>query len=179
VDISNVSAAALGAYDVAILGEMPLTPDQVTMFGDWVNAGGNLIAMRPDKKLAGLLGLADAGGTLANGYVLVDTSAQPGAGIVGETIQFHGAADLYTLAGATRVAALYADASTAAANAPAVTLRSVGARQPRLPTTWPAPLSIPARGTRPGQGRIAMACRPSARTICITATPPAIPSRIG
>ena len=35
------------------------------MFTDWVNAGGNLIAMRPDKQLAGLLGLTVAAGTLA------------------------------------------------------------------------------------------------------------------
>ena len=35
-------------YDVVILGEMPLTPAQATMFDDWVTAGGNLIAMRPD-----------------------------------------------------------------------------------------------------------------------------------
>ena len=31
------------------------------MLTTWVQAGGNLIAMRPDKKLAGLLGLTDAG----------------------------------------------------------------------------------------------------------------------
>ena len=30
------------------------------MLTSWVNAGGNLIAMRPDKQLAGLLGLTDA-----------------------------------------------------------------------------------------------------------------------
>ena len=35
------------------------------MFTDWVTAGGNLIAMRPDTQLAGLLGLTDAGGTLS------------------------------------------------------------------------------------------------------------------
>ena len=45
---------------MAILGEMSLTAAQVTMLSDWVNAGGNLIAMRPDKQLAGLLGLTDA-----------------------------------------------------------------------------------------------------------------------
>ena len=51
------------------------------MFTDWVtNAGGNLIAMRPDKQLAGLLGLTDTGTTLADGYLQVDTSAAPGAG---------------------------------------------------------------------------------------------------
>ena len=44
-----------------ILGEAPLTAAQVTMFTNWVTGGGNLIAMRPDKQLAGLLGLTDAG----------------------------------------------------------------------------------------------------------------------
>ncbi len=80
------------------------------MLSDWVNAGGNLIAMRPDKQLAGLLGLTDAAATLANAYLEVDTSTAPGAGIVGETIQFHGSADRYTLSGATAVATLYSDA---------------------------------------------------------------------
>ena len=41
------------------------------------------------------------------------------------TIQFHGSADRYTLNGATAVATLYSNATTATAN-PAVTLRSVG-----------------------------------------------------
>ena len=53
------------------------------MFTNWVTAGGNLIAMRPDKQLASLLGLTDAGTTLADGYMLVNTAAAPGAGIVG------------------------------------------------------------------------------------------------
>ncbi len=72
------------------------------MFTNWVTAGGNLIAMRPDKKLASLLGLTDAAATLAEGYLLVNTAAAPGAGIVGQTMQFHGTADRYTLSGATR-----------------------------------------------------------------------------
>ena len=33
--------------------------------------------MRPDKQLAGLLGLTDAGTTLANAYLQVDTAAAP------------------------------------------------------------------------------------------------------
>ena len=65
-----------------ILGETPLTAPQVTMFTTWVNGGGNLIAMRPDKQLAGLLGLTDAAATLSNAYLLVNTAAAPGAGIV-------------------------------------------------------------------------------------------------
>src|SRR5262249_20186965 len=45
--------------------------------------------------------------------------------IVNQTIQYHGTADRYTLAGATQVATLYTNATQATAN-PAVTVRSVG-----------------------------------------------------
>ena len=65
------------------------------------------------------------GTTLANAYLQVRHGSAPGAGIVGSTIQFHGTADRYTLNGATSVATLYSNATTATAN-PAVTLRSVG-----------------------------------------------------
>ncbi|WP_345699251.1 Ig-like domain-containing protein [Kitasatospora terrestris] len=124
-DLSQVSASTLASYDVVLLGEMPLTPAQVTMFGDWTTGGGRLIAMRPDKQLAPLLGLTATTGTLADAYLKIDTSAAPGAGLTADTMGFHGTADRYTLNGATAVASLYADASTATAN-PAVTLRTAG-----------------------------------------------------
>ena len=127
-DISFVSNETLVPYDVVILGQVALQPSQVSIVSNWVNAGGNLIAMRPDKKLAGLFGLVDTGATLANGYLLVDTSTGPGAGIVGETIQFHGTADCYTVASETHIvslATLYSNVQTATLH-PAVTLRSVG-----------------------------------------------------
>ena len=60
VNISGVTSEMLLSYDVVLLGQMSLTSDQVTMFTNWVTAGGNLIAMHPDKQLAGLLGLTDA-----------------------------------------------------------------------------------------------------------------------
>jgi concanavalin A-like lectin/glucanase superfamily protein/Big-like domain-containing protein len=125
LDISLVSPTVLSYYQVAILGDMPLTPIQVTTLSNWVTGGGNLIALRPDKQLAGLLGVTDAASTLSNAYLAVNTSTAAGAGIVGQTIQFHGTADRYTLNGATSIATLYSNASTATAN-PAVTLRSVG-----------------------------------------------------
>ena len=43
-----------------ILASPTVTAAEVTVLSNWVNAGGNLIAMRPDKKLAPLLGLTDA-----------------------------------------------------------------------------------------------------------------------
>jgi fibronectin type 3 domain-containing protein len=125
LDISLVSPSVLGYYDVAILGDTPLTPIQVTTLTNWVNGGGNLIALRPDKQLAGLLGLTDAGTTLSNAYMSVNTSTAAGAGIVGQTMQFHGTADRYSLNGAASIATLYTTAS-AATTSPAVTLRSVG-----------------------------------------------------
>jgi len=124
-DISGVTSTVLSNYDVVILGDMSLSPSKVTMLSNWVNGGGNLIAMHPDKQLASLLGLSATSSTLSNSYVQVRNSTGPGVGIVGQTIQFHGAADLYTLNGATTVATLYSSAS-APTTSPAVTLANVG-----------------------------------------------------
>ena len=124
--ISTVTHDTLEAFDVVVLGDIPLTAPQVAMLSGWVRAGGTLIALRPDKTLAGLLGLTDAGGTFSNAYLRVSTTSGAGVGITGETIQFHGAADRYTLNGATAIATLYSNAATATSN-PAVTTRTVGA----------------------------------------------------
>lgn len=124
-DLSTVTPQLLASYDVVIVGDLSLTADQVTTFSDWANAGGNLILMSPDKQLAGLIGVTDQNATLADRYLLVNTASGPGAGIVGQTIQYHGPADLYTLNGATSVANIYSDAATATAN-PAVTIRNLG-----------------------------------------------------
>ena len=120
-----VTSAMLTGKQVVILGSQALTDAQTTLLGNWVQGGGNLIAMRPDKRLAGLLGLTDAGGTRTNQYLRVDTATAVGAGIEGQTLQFHGTADRYTLNGASLVARLYSSASTSTTN-PAVTLRDVG-----------------------------------------------------
>jgi hypothetical protein len=124
-DIGGVTASTLSAYDVVLLSKMALSPTQVTMFTNWVNNGGNLIAMSPDPQLNSLLGLTPTGGTLSNAYLQVDTSTSVGNGIVSQTMQFHGTATAYSLSGATRLATLYSNATTASAS-PAVTLRSVG-----------------------------------------------------
>jgi hypothetical protein len=124
-DLSTVTATVLSQYDVVVLGSTPLTAAQVSMLTTWVTAGGNLIAFRPDQQLAGLLGLNTTTTTLADGYVKIDTTTAPGAGITDQTIQFHGTADRYTLAGARAVATLFSTATAATTN-PAVSLVSVG-----------------------------------------------------
>ncbi len=124
-DIGSVNATTLASYDVVVLAKATLTPAQVTMFSTWVNGGGNLIAMAPDAQLAPLLGLTATGTTLPEGYLLINTSTAPGTGLVNQTIQYHGSADRYNLSGATSVATLYSNATTATAN-PAVSTRTVG-----------------------------------------------------
>lgn len=124
-DLSTVTSSLLNGYDVVILGELPLTSAQVTMLTNWVNAGGNLIAMKPDKQLAGLLGLTDANSTLSNAYLKFNTSSGPGQGLTNQSLQYHGTADKYTLSGANQVAELFSNLSIDAGN-PAVTMKQVG-----------------------------------------------------
>ncbi len=122
----DLTAAGLAPYQTVVLGEATLTSAQVGALTTWVENGGDLVALRPDPQLAGLLGLTGPAGSLSEGYLKVDTSADPGTGIVGETLQFHGTADRYGTASGTQVVAtLYSTSSTATAN-PAVTTRQVG-----------------------------------------------------
>ncbi|WP_324672205.1 N,N-dimethylformamidase beta subunit family domain-containing protein [Hymenobacter sp. GOD-10R] len=124
-DIAQVDNTLLNAYDVVVLGDISVSPAQVTMLTNWVTAGGTLIALRPNAQLAPLLGLNPANGTLSDKYLLVNTASGPGVGIVDQTMQFHGTADLYTLNGATALATLYSGATAATTN-PAVTTKDVG-----------------------------------------------------
>jgi hypothetical protein len=125
MDITAVDATALSNYDVVILGEITMTAPKVSLLTDWVNAGGTLIAFKPGALLEPLMGLTASSGTLSNKYLLVNTTGGPGAGIVNQTMQFHGTANLHALNGATSIATLYSDATTATTN-PAVTTHNVG-----------------------------------------------------
>jgi Purple acid Phosphatase, N-terminal domain len=123
-DVSALDATLLADYKVVVLGETALTAGQVTDLANWVDAGGNLIAMRPDAQLFGLLGVTSSGFNRANQYLKL-TASPAAAGIVTDSIQYHGTATRYTLAGATAVATLYTTPTNPTPN-PAVTLRSVG-----------------------------------------------------
>jgi hypothetical protein len=129
-DIATVTPGQLNNYNVVVLGEMELLASDVTMLTDWVNAGGLLIAFKPSSLLLPLMGLSNATGTLSDKFLLVNTLSgrNPGVGIVNQTIQFHGTANLHTItggSGAVELARLYSAAATSTTN-PAVTLRKVG-----------------------------------------------------
>ncbi|GGB92486.1 N,N-dimethylformamidase beta subunit family domain-containing protein [Dyadobacter sediminis] len=125
-DISDITQTPtlINSYDVIILGEIALSAANVTALTNWTNAGGTLIAFKPDAQLASLFGITPASGSLSDKYLKINPTG-PGAGIVNETIQYHGTANLYTLNGATSLANLYSNASTATDN-PAVTTRNAG-----------------------------------------------------
>jgi hypothetical protein len=126
IDVGSLSATVLAPLDVVVVGEVALTAAQASTLTTWVNAGGNLIAMRPDSDLNTLLGIIPATGTVTNGYTRINTATTPGAGITADTMQFHGTANRYTLSGgAQSIAALYTTATQATSN-PATTLRTVG-----------------------------------------------------
>lgn len=129
LDVGRLTPAALAAREVVLVGgDVPLAAAPVAMLSAWTAAGGTLIAMHPDPRLAPLLGLASVAGTLADGYLRVDTAAGPGRGIVGATMQFHGSADQWTHGGDVAVlATLFADGETPT-RFPAVTQHAVGVR---------------------------------------------------
>ena len=99
------------------------------MLSNWVT-GGNLICMCPTQRLQGCSD-SQASHRRWRTAVRVDGSTTPGAGIVADTIQFHGTADNYTVAEHYgRDAQRRHDGD----GDPAVTLRTVGRdMRPHLP----------------------------------------------
>ena len=132
VDITEVeeNPAMLKNYDVILLGQMKLNASDVSLLTAWTTKGGTLIAQRPSSLLYPLMGII-SGDSVAdnykNTYLLVDTSmGKPGAGIVSQTIQYHGVADLYNmLPGTTSLATIYSSATTATSH-PAITSVGIG-----------------------------------------------------
>jgi hypothetical protein len=126
-DTGNLTAASvLAPYHSVVLADgAALTTTQLTLITNWVNGGGNFIAMKPAANLDSLLGINARDNILSDAYLKVDTSQAPGTGIDSQTLQYHGIADEHSLAGARAIATLYSDASTATTY-PAVTVKTVG-----------------------------------------------------
>ncbi len=105
--LSELTAAFLSSYDAVILPHLSLTAAQATLFSNYVNAGGTLIGFRPDLQLASVFGVASLGSTLSEAWLKIDTGTPYGAGLDATVMRFHGAADKYSLNGATALALLY------------------------------------------------------------------------
>jgi hypothetical protein len=113
--LGSVSASQLGSYRAVILAETPLTSGQATLFNNYVNGGGYLIAMRPDAQIKSLFGLNTANGTQSDGYLAMPGNG-PSQGLSTATLQIHGITDRYSLSsGAVAIAQLYSSATASTA----------------------------------------------------------------
>jgi hypothetical protein len=124
-DINLLTGSLLNDYKYLLLGSVSLSATQVQDITAWVHAGGNLIAFKPDNQLNALLGVIQQPSVMGNQYLKIDTSTAPGKGIFGDTMQYHGAANGYTLAGAKSIANFYSNATTSTPY-PAITTHMQG-----------------------------------------------------
>jgi hypothetical protein len=120
----QVSSELLTEHTVVLLGA-EASAVAVPALEPWVLGGGDLITMKPEGRLAELAGLGLTGQHLRDGYLAIDTTQSPGAGLTAETMQFMGDAHLYTAQGNRSVATLSADGASALPY-PALTLAEVG-----------------------------------------------------
>jgi hypothetical protein len=109
-------------------------------------AGGRLVAMRPEARLASLLGVERLTGNTPEGYLQVDTNHPVAQGIATRALQYHGTADHYRLAAAQAVAWL-AGADDLPTQFPAVTFHSYGQGRTAL---WAFDLARSVAYTRQG-----------------------------
>jgi len=140
----------LKRFDVVIIIEVLLTDEQKNILVSYVNDGGNLIAFRPDKKIADIFGIEDKRDTLAEAYIKIDTFSAVGKGLLTETLQFHGTADLYKLNGGSTIALLYSASDST--GHPAVVTNNYGLGH-AIAFTYNLPQSIAY--TRQGNPRFA------------------------
>ena len=128
VSVASLDASVLATHQTVVLPRVSLSDAQVSLLGQWVQAGGLLLAMAPDDRLLPLLGLAPTGQVLQEGYMRINVDNPAARGLNNQTLQYHGQSALWRLQGAQAVAWLYADALSATSS-PAVSWRAVGAGQ--------------------------------------------------
>ncbi|HEX5164078.1 MAG TPA: IPT/TIG domain-containing protein, partial [Thermomicrobiales bacterium] len=123
--LTALNSTLLAGREAVILAESSPTSAQITALDNYVNAGGGLIAMRPATGLSATLGVSLQSGTTTDGYMRI-TDTAIGGGLYTDTMQFHGVAKQFQLAGAREVARLYST-RTGATLFPAVTINDRGA----------------------------------------------------
>jgi hypothetical protein len=144
--LSTVGNVNLEPFDLILLAEGPLNTDQAETLERYVAKGGRLVAMRPDARQASLFGVERVPGSTSEGYLQVESDHPIGQGIATETLQFHGVADHYRLAGARAVAWLASDRDTRT-GFPAVTIHRYKEGQTAL---WAFDLARSVAYTRQG-----------------------------
>ena len=116
--------ATLQAYPLVILAETGLLPTQQQVIRSYVSGGGALIAMRPDPAISDLFGvLVDGSREETPGlrqFLQFTADSGPGSGLTSDSLQFHGAVDLYKVGSGSVVARLCRDLATVSDHAAVV-----------------------------------------------------------
>jgi len=107
-----VTTSFISKYDIVILAQQGIVQEKKEMIIDYVKKGGQLIAFRPDSMLSCIFGINPAGGIISEGYINIDTLSPEGRGLVSESLQFHGYADLYNITGGRLISSLFTDSRT-------------------------------------------------------------------
>jgi hypothetical protein len=128
--IDSMTGAALSLqylkrFDIVILTEVAVTDQQKDIFTSYVREGGNMITFRPDKKLETIFGIKNKTDSINEGYISIDTVSAIAKGLIKETMQFHGAADLYQIDNCKKIASLYTKANVST-QYPAVVMNDYG-----------------------------------------------------
>ena len=74
----KISKTYLEKFDLVILTEKNITPEEKNLLTNYVGNGGNLIAFRPDKNLNVLFGIVSREGTVDEGYIGINPSNEYG-----------------------------------------------------------------------------------------------------
>jgi hypothetical protein len=124
VDGRELLATAIGNHRLVIVtGNIPA--EAAAKLRAWVSDGGNLILVRPSGDLADLAGVRAEFGLAREGYLAIDTGHAPGKGLVTDSIQYHGSADIYATDADTRTLATISK-DLGGPQTPALTVRTVG-----------------------------------------------------
>ncbi|MFV9505134.1 MAG: hypothetical protein AB4911_11280 [Oscillochloridaceae bacterium umkhey_bin13] len=100
----RLNATDLSVYSLVMLAPGPLTQGQISALHDYVAAGGNLLALRPDPQLATVLGVRFLGTTRAGDELRLDPRLINARGYDPGALQLHGWYDRLDPAGATVLA---------------------------------------------------------------------------
>jgi hypothetical protein len=122
--LASLSAEVIGAYDVILLAETPLTASQIEMFEGYVFNGGGLVSLKPAAGFESIFGWERNAGSLSDEYLLYDSAHPVNAGSNPLSLQYHGAADLYALTGGEGLAWLFT--KHAPYGKPAITMNQFG-----------------------------------------------------
>ncbi|MBX3597494.1 MAG: hypothetical protein KF874_07985 [Rhizobiaceae bacterium] len=126
IEKSRFSQAKIDDFQTIILPGN-LDKAEVDRLDDWVEQGGNLVAIQPQGAMAKLAGVVAEAPRPADGYLVIDTNRAPGAGLTAEPIQFHGSASDFIPLDGTRVLASLTE-NGAVQKQPALTIRAIGSK---------------------------------------------------